>query len=246
MNKWFENEDFWISTYPFMFSEAKLSSATEEMDKMLNLVELQGKDVLDLCCGPGRCSLALAKKGYNVVGVDSTNYLLSKAISKSKEKNMDINFIHEDMRNFKKEESFDLILNMFTSFGYFENKNEDILVLENIYKSLKPGGTLFFDVMGKEILAKIYTDTRSTKLQDGSLVIQRPRLIDSWTKVHNEWTIIKDDVAQTFVFEHTIYSAQELIDRMSNVGFKNIKTFGSLDGIPYDPYAVRLIITAQK
>ena len=123
---------------------------------------------------------------------------------------------------------------------------DDIDVLENVLTSLKPGGIFLIDVMGKEILAKIYQPTISVVLDDGTMVVQRPEIFDDWTRVCNEWIIIKGSQAKTFKFHHTIYSGQELKDRMEQVGFASIKLYGSLDGSPYDSNAQRLIILGSK
>ncbi len=70
--EWFEDEAFWREFYPFMFSARRIAEADEQMAKVLALTKPAGKAVLDLCCGPGRCSIALARKGYRVTGVDRT------------------------------------------------------------------------------------------------------------------------------------------------------------------------------
>jgi SAM-dependent methyltransferase len=135
---------------------------------------------------------------------------------------------------------------MFTSFGYFDDKKDDLKVLENVFVSLKPGGFLLIDVMGKERIAKILQPTISDVLDDGTTVVQRPEIYDDWTRVRNDWIIIKGSQAKTFKFHHKIYSGQELKDRMEIVGFEAIKLYGSLDGSPYDSNAQRLIITGIK
>ena len=152
----------------------------------------------------------------------------------------------EDMRRFSRPSSFDLVLNMFTSFGYFDDKNDDMRVLANVMANLKPGGTFLIDVMGKERLAKIFQPTITDVLADGTLVVQRPQIIDDWTRVRNDWTIVRGDRATTFKFHHTVYSGQELKDRMEQVGFESIKLYGDFKGSPYDANAQRLIITGNR
>jgi ubiquinone/menaquinone biosynthesis C-methylase UbiE len=78
MPEWFEDESLWIETYPLMFSEQRFEMAEEEINKIIALVDFQGTSVLDLCCGPGRHAVILAKKGYSVTAVDRTRFLLWK------------------------------------------------------------------------------------------------------------------------------------------------------------------------
>jgi SAM-dependent methyltransferase len=152
----------------------------------------------------------------------------------------------EDMRRYVRPLSYDLVLNMFTSFGYFDDKKDDLIVLRNVFTSLKPGGAFLIDVMGKESMAKILQPTMSNVLGDGTMIVQRPEIYDDWTRVKNNWTVIKGDRAKTFTFHHTVYSGQELKDRMEQSGFKNIKLYGNLDGSPYDSNAQRLVIIGFK
>jgi 2-polyprenyl-3-methyl-5-hydroxy-6-metoxy-1,4-benzoquinol methylase len=64
--EWFDDDSFWRELYPFMFPEKRIAEADEQVAKALALTNPPGKSVLDLCCGPGRCSIALAKKGFSV------------------------------------------------------------------------------------------------------------------------------------------------------------------------------------
>ena len=246
MSEWFKDESFWKETYNFLFPETIFEDSEGQIENVLKLIDKEITSVLDLCCGPGRCSIVLAKKGFSVTGVDLSPFLLDKAKEKSKSQNLNIEWILEDMRRFVRPLSYDLVLNMFTSFGYFDDKSDDLVVLENVFTSLKPGGAFLIDVMGKERLAKIFQPTISNVLSDGTMVVQHPEIYDDWTHVKNDWTIIKGDCAKTFTFHHTVYSGQELKDLMEQYGFKNIKLYGSLDGSAYDSNAQRLVIVGYK
>ena len=246
MSEWFKNESFWKETYDFLFPEKIFEESKEQIESVVKIIDSDVSSVLDLCCGPGRCSTALARKGFSVTGVDLSPYLLDKARERAISENLTIEWVLEDMRRFVRPLSYDLVLNMFTSFGYFDDKHDDLIVLKNVFNSLKPGGAFLIDVMGKERLAKILQPTISTVLDDGTMIVECPEIYDNWTRVKNDWTIIKGDQAKTFTFHHTVYSGQELKDRMEQSGFKNIKLYGSLDGCAYDSNAQRLVIVGFK
>ena len=146
---------------PICSQKSDLKSAEDQVDKILSLVEFSGTHILDLCCGPGRHATVLAERGFSVTGVDSTAFLLQKARARASERKLDVEFVQDDMRRFVRPASYDLVLNMFTSFGYFDDKDEDLRVLSNIYESLKPGGVLVMDVMSKEWLARVFAATSS-------------------------------------------------------------------------------------
>lgn len=244
--EWFDDESFWKETYPFMFPRKRFTDTPEQVEKILQLVKPRGKAVLDLCCGPGRFAVVLASKGFKVTGVDRTEFLLKKAKARARRAKVKIEWVKCDMRDYLQRERFDLVLNMFTSFGYFDCKEEDLQVLQNIFSGLKPGGIVLIDVIGKERLANIFQPTSSQVLPNGTRVVELREIFDNWTRIRNEWLIIRKGRSKSFKFHHTIYSGQELIDRLEHVGFHKVKIFGSLDGSEYGPRAQRLIAVAEK
>ena len=246
MTAWFEDENFWKKLYPFMFPDEKFEIPEEQIGKLLDLVAFDGSSVLDLACGPGRHCTALANKGLQVTGVDLSTFLLEKARDRAKAENIDVEWVREDMRQFVRPEAFDLVINMFTAFGYFDDKEDDLKVLRNVFSSLRKGGTFVIDVMGKEWLAKGFLPTTSEDLGDGKILVQRHEIFDDWTRIRNEWILIEGDRAITYRFHHTVYSGQELKDRLKQVGFEEIKLFGDLDGGEYGVDASRLIAAAWK
>ena len=244
--EWFDDDSFWRELYPLMFPEQRIADADEQVANALALTKPPGKSVLDLCCGPGRCSIALAKKGFSVTGVDRTKYLLDKARARARAAHIKIEWVQADMRDFVRANSFDLVLSMFTSFGYFDDRREDMTVLENMVKSLHAGGVCLIEVLGKERLAKILQPTTSTTLSDGTMVVERHEIFDDWTRVRNEWLLIRNSKVKRFKFHHTVYSGLELRERMERAGFIDVMLHGNLKGDEYGPNAERLIAIGHK
>ncbi len=244
--EWFEDEGFWRQFYLFMFSEKRFAEAAEQVPRLLALAKPQDKAVLDLCCGPGRFCIPLAKLGFRVTGVDKARYLLAKARARAKSARVAVEWVQEDMRAFVRPGAFDLALSLLTSFGYFEDKKEDTLVLENIYRSLRPGGCLLMDLMGKEVLARIAQPATCETMADGSKLVQCAQLSDGWTRIKHEWVWIRQAKARTYHFQTTIYSGEELRALLSQAGFGDVRLYGSLDGSDYDLNAKRLIALATK
>jgi SAM-dependent methyltransferase len=149
--QWFEDERFWTELYPYMFDEKRLGQAEEQVEQLITLAGVAGGSVLDLCCGPGRHSAALARKGFAVTAVDRSPFLLSKA--RERAAGLPIEFVEADMREFVRPAAFDLVVNLFTSFGYLDTREQDLGVLQNIRASLKSGGRLVIDIFGKEQMA---------------------------------------------------------------------------------------------
>jgi len=246
MTEWFEDDSFWTELYPFMFPAQRFEAAAEEIDKMTALLDLQGSTILDLCCGPGRHSVELAKRGYRVTGVDRTPFLLNKAKERAANVGVDVEWVEEDMRRFVRPDTYDLVLNMFTSFGYFYSTEEDTVVLGNMLQSLKPGGAVILEMMGKERLARIFQPTTSQSAPDGSILVERHHVFDEWTRMGNEWTIIRKGDVRSFKFHHTVYSGRELRGLLEGTGFCEVRIYGNLDGDDYDIDAERLIAVGTK
>jgi hypothetical protein len=135
---------------------------------------------------------------------------------------------------------------MFTSFGYFNDKQQDIEVLNHVLSSLRPDGVCLIDVMGKERLAKILQTTTSDVLPDGTTLVQRHEIFDDWTRIRNEWIIVRKDRTKSFTFHHTVYSGQELRERMEQVGFIGVTLYGNFAGDKYGADAHRLIAVGRK
>jgi hypothetical protein len=150
------------------------------------------------------------------------------------------------MRHFVRPNNYNLVISMFTSFGYFEDMAENRAVLENVFKSLVPGGVFLMDMAGKELVARKQQPALVNTLPNGDLFIEQPRFVDDWQKVENEIITILQGQIRRFPIRLWIFSAGELKTLLSDAGFRKIRIFGNLDGIPYGPDASRLIAVSEK
>jgi SAM-dependent methyltransferase len=243
---WFESEAFWERFYPFMFAEAQFALAAENAPKIVALAGVSGGSLLDLACGPGRYVVPFAQAGFRVTGVDRTRCLLDRGRERAEQAGLEAEWVAADMREFVRPAAFDLAINVFTSFGYFDDPAENRRVLENIFASLKPGGTFVFEAVGKEILAGKFQPTQAETLADGTVMIQRRAVIDDWSRIDVEWILLNGGQAASYRLQHWIYSGREILDLFANVGFTNVVLYGGLDGSPYGPQAQRLAAVAKK
>ncbi|HWG48524.1 MAG TPA: methyltransferase domain-containing protein [Candidatus Acidoferrales bacterium] len=244
--EWFESEDFWRELYPFMFPEERFAAAREEVAYILALTNCHGGHVLDLCCGPGRHSLEFAQQGFHVTGVDRSPFLLEIARGRAAAAGLAVEWIETDMRRFSRAGAFDLACNIFTSFGYFRDEEDDLRVLRNVHASLRQGGALVIELLGKERIARMWQSASCDDLPDGSKLVQRRQLRDDWSRIQSEWILIRDETARTFHFDHAIYSGREIKDRLLLCGFRQVQLYGNLAGVPYGVDAPRLVAVARK
>jgi SAM-dependent methyltransferase len=245
MSAWYQDESFWQHGYPFMFSEDAFARAPQHVEQALALANVgEARRVLDLCCGPGRHTVPLALKGLDVTAVDLSSFLLGRAQEHAQRSNVTVEFVLQDMRKFVRPNAFDVAFNLFTSFGYFDDRDDDCAVLANIHESLRPGGAFVMDMMGKEMAAR--WGCKVDELPDGSVWVQRPQIIDDWTRMKHDDIFIVDGIVHRFEFTHRIYSGQELRDLMLSAGFVGVALFGNLDGRSYGPEATRLVAVGRK
>ncbi|MCL2267407.1 MAG: class I SAM-dependent methyltransferase, partial [Treponema sp.] len=168
--QWFEDVEFWERFAPIMFDDAHWAEVAEVADAVTRLsrFNLYGETsssawkeplisppkILDLCCGIGRMSSEFAKTGFEVTGVDITKSFLNTAIDDADYENLKIEYILADAREFSRPGYFDTITNLYISFGYFSDQNDDFKVLRNVYSSLKKGGCFIIETLGKEIAVR--------------------------------------------------------------------------------------------
>ncbi len=243
---WFEKEEDWILKRSIIFNKNLVRLTFIEIDRLIKLLgDLPGREVLDLCCGIGRHSIEFARKGFAVTGVDITKPYLDIASESAKKQGLDINFVQSDMRTFCQPNSFDLVANLCTSFGYFEDIEDDLQVLKNIYISLKPGGKFIIEILGKEVIASTFRKVEELEYE-GYKVIATSRIMNNWNRLECKRLITKDGIESEITAWHRLYSAAELTQYIKEAGFINSKVYGNFAGGPYDNEAKSMIIISEK
>ncbi len=113
-NSWHEQDKFWELFEPILFNQQRQSSAKAQVEQLISLLKIQQKDrILDLCCGSGRHSLELARQGFDGVGVDRTTSYIEKAKQEAKDRNLEVEFVVGDMRDYCQPNYFDMVMNLF-------------------------------------------------------------------------------------------------------------------------------------
>jgi SAM-dependent methyltransferase len=245
-NSWHDQDKFWELFEPFLFTEDRQSSMQEEVKNVVKLLKIKQNDrILDLCCGIGRHSLELSPQGFKVVGVDRTSAFIKKAKQKAKQKDLNAEFVVSDMREYCQPDRFNIIINMFGSFGYFENDDDNRKVVKNMHASLCPGGRFLIETMGKEILAKEFREKDWS--EDGDiLVLSERKPSHNWSRMNTRWIVIKDNKRVEYTVSLRSYSAEELSSLFYEGGFSKVEVFGDLEGIEYDQHAKRLVVIGRK
>ncbi len=243
---WFDNNEMWEVFYNCMFDQESFATANHQCQQILNLAGHPVTSVLDLACGPGRHVVGFSRLGLKTTGVDLSGYLLNQAANLIEHEKLKATLIHSDMLVYQPNKKFDLITNLFTSFGYYPNPADNQQVLNNAYQWLNTDGSLVIDTFGKEQAAHAITPVHCSEYDNGDLRFERPLLIDNMSIYSNEWILVRDNQAYRWEYEHFVYSANELTDMLKQAGFKQVKIYGSLSKDDYDLTAERLVAIARK
>ncbi len=140
---WFKT---WFNTkyYHILYKNRDHKEAQLFIDRLVSVLNLTSEKCLDLACGRGRHSVYLSKKGLDVTGLD----LSEESIDFAKQFETDrLHFGVHDMREVYAHEKFDVVFNLFTSFGYFDSESENLKVLQSVHHMLKDDGRLVIDFM---------------------------------------------------------------------------------------------------
>ena len=238
--EWFES---WFDTpfYHMLYRDRDDSEAQRFMDRLTDYLEVsKNLSVLDVACGRGRHAIYLNEKGFNVTGIDLSEESISVANESANDR---LRFFVRDMRNPLKFK-YDLILNMFTSFGYFETEEENKLSLLNLSNALHLGGRLVIDFLNSKKAANALIE-REIKSVDG---------IDFHIKRSFENGFFLKRIEFEFEGEKHAYSekvkALTLVDfheALESAGLKIMNTFGDYNLNDFDAQnSERLVLIAHK
>lgn len=176
MAEWFE---VWFNTEEYLKVYRHRNEA--EAEKLVNLILgniniKSGSDVIDLACGAGRHSILFAEKGFSVTAVDLSAHLLNVAKRRAIEQGLKINFVNADLRYFCIASKFDLVMNLFTSFGYFESDEENFSLFSTAFELLKNNGNFVLDYFNTDFVRKNFIPY-SEEIIGGEKVIQERKIV---------------------------------------------------------------------
>lgn len=207
--------------------------------------------ILDIPCGYGRHSISLAKKGYNVTGIDINLEFLQSARSAAETDGVSVGFSNGDMRCLEDRfySEFDAVINMFFSFGFF-GKNENIRTMQEFFKSLRPGGQLLIhtDVCPEIINGGNYRLTETRELVKGGKLLINEAYDHQTGRINGKWTIVNCQGIdhQLTPYSVRIYSTDELEKMARLCGFGKTRFYGSFQKNKFSPDSKELIFIAEK
>lgn len=229
---------------PFLPSE----KTAQEVEDLLRLLKLPpGSAILDLGCGYGRHALLLAQQGYQVTGLDRSEHLLHLAQqSDSDAQRVQVRWMHGDMRDIPFTNKFDAVLSLFSSFGYFEEEEENLRVLYQVQRALKPGGLLLMDLVSQLCLVRNFAPSGITRYNDGLLVLEERHFDLLRSRNNVRVTLLHPDgKQQEYWHSMRLYTPLELGSLCATAGLPVQGYYGGLDGRPLTLES-RLVVVGRK
>lgn len=228
--------------YLYFYGDALTEERTKkEIEFLVKELELNGPmKILDLACGYGRHANLLAELGCCVTGVDITPGFLEIA----KKKGLNVEYVQQDMRKISFLNKFDRALLLFTSFGYFEDK-ENFKVIKNVSRALNPGGLFCFDTFNRDAFLKNFLPYMVIE-KGNDLMIDRNTFDSATGRLTNRRIVIRGGKRRDKPFFVRLYNPTEIKELLSRAGLTIHKIYGDWDAKPFTSNSGRMIIVAKK
>lgn len=233
--KWF-NED-----YLKLYSHRSMEEAVKEVEFIRNVAGCDGSEkVLDLACGTGRHSLAFGLEGHSVTAVDLSDVLIAKGRKRLKEfEGLDIEFIIADLFSLPDIGTFDLVVNLFTSFGYFDDDEMNQKLFLVVKERLKSDGIFFLDYLHPYAVTNGLVANETQQIEGEEVAIERYIAEDRvYKRIHFP--------GRTYEEKVKLYSRGEIEVMLDHAGFETVKVWNDYLGTPWKEKGDRQLFMCKK
>ena len=254
MSAVFHSERFFREAWP-QISQAFESptDAASDVEWIVGIAALDaGARILDAPCGFGRHSIELARRGYQVTGVDFSETELDRARKAAAEAGVSLRLVCQDIRDMEFPGEFDLAVNLFSSIGYFSD-DEDRLVIDRFWRALKPGGVFVLDTRNRDQLVRSLPPEERKRVGGWTLRIENEfdpatsRWRARWWRLKRAAAKSKEGAGELIgESEIRLYSAHELSAMLRPERWGRVELYGGLEGTPFSLDAPRLVLVARK
>jgi SAM-dependent methyltransferase len=239
MTEWFEQ---WFGEeYLRLYPHRDDHDASAIVRLIAQAVGVSGKEVLDLACGPGRHAAQFAQQGAHVVGLDLSLPLLGRARARTRG---DVRLVRADMRHLPfTSKTFDLIVNLFTSFGYFGDDTQHEMVVRQAAGLLRANGVFVIDYLNATAV-RAHLVAHEERVAGSQRISIKRRITDDGHHVVKEMRLLDD--GRSFHERVRLFSADDLEQLLRQAGLTICFRFGDYDGSPVDADAPRVILGGRR
>nr|WP_181375058.1 class I SAM-dependent methyltransferase [Polaromonas sp. W10N]AWD72322.1 SAM-dependent methyltransferase [Polaromonas sp. W10N] len=243
VGRWYANERYWVDSYPFVFPSYTWSNARIEIDFLLSQYHSVGKSCLDLCCGIGRHSAALARSGFDVTAADSSRFLIAQA--RKKTVGLGITFQRIDLEKSFPYRNFDLVINLGCSFGQFDTDRQNKQFLVNMASAVSKGGYLVINCLTREVVQRGFRRRGRYKMKGGYVTYRRTKAKDMST-VTGVWSFLRRGFMSRYHTAYRLYDLPWFVDILKENDFRDIYFYGGYEDQEYGERSKELIILAKR
>lgn len=223
-----------------------------QVDFLVDKLEMKGHEkVLDLACGFGRHALELARRGYDVTGVDITPAYIEYAEKQAQAENLKARFICCDIRDVSFEGQFDIVLNMADgAIGYLENEEENLKIFRGISSALKPGGKHFMDIMNgsyaeSHFPCKLWdAGEKCLTLSNFEWNAEKKTLIYAQVDYPYGEAVYKPDMQEGNPIR--LYTLEEIKAILEELNMSVLACYADYGGAPASDHQIQLMVCSEK
>lgn len=231
--KWFDEN------YLTLYCHRDRSDAEEQVRLIIDTLDLHvDSTILDLACGEGRYTALFKDLGYDVTGIDLSETL----VNCGKERYPGLDLRVGDMRDIHG--NFDVILSLFTSFGYFDTDEENEKVLHSVFHALTPGGIFWLDFLNAGHLEETLIPRSVTRLSNGIEVVENRKIENG--RIIKDIRFTKNGEEHLYKESVRLFTRSQLEQMLERNGFRLIERFGDYRGRPWDTGSPRTILVGRK
>lgn len=238
--------DYFNDDYAKLILDPITPEFTEiQVDLIENLLLLSQTDrILDACAGKGRHAISLAKKGYSLTAIDFVSSYVKHIETVSLKENLNIQTLTMDIRLLSHENFFNKVYLMFTSFGYFTDGENEVL-LKNLKRSLKKDGLLLVDIENRDYILKNFIYEKWREKEFGLLLERHKFFPESSRQTTKRVQYYHNGTIKESFRELRLYSVHELIQLAKLAGFNVINLVGDYSGKPFQINSPRIIVVLR-
>jgi 2-polyprenyl-3-methyl-5-hydroxy-6-metoxy-1,4-benzoquinol methylase len=225
-----------------------LTAERTARDVELILVQLElspGARVLDVGCGPGRHTVELARRGYEVLGIDPSRAMIEAARARAAASDVAPDFRQVGGESFRAEREFDAAICLFTTLGQISEQGENSGLVPRVYDALCPGGYFVVETPQREWVVRHLE--RAERLGAGERYTDVTRQYDAKAKTVTEvFKVVSPQVTESYLLRYRLYSRTELSGLLEGAGFTIVASFGNYEGDPLGPDSAVMLLVGRR
>lgn len=242
MTPWYES---WFDSdeYELVYQHRDDREAAKLVATIIEITGGRNLRLLDVGCGRGRHAIPFAREGFDVTGVDLSKRSIEAARVRAIEGGVDVNFVVADMRESLFVNRFDVVVNLFTAFGFFEQQSDHQRAIDSMSHALRPGGILIQDFLNAHYVRDNFVALTRTETDSVKMIQERSLSSD---RVEKQITISHDGEDYSFRESVRLYEQHDFEAMYSEAGLTIVRTMGDYDGSAWTKRSPRLIMISEK